>query len=127
MKSKTAIVLFILLWLSVFLFACNQNVFDGTLVADSYSYVLNVEKMTGTDTHTLTLNAGDVLRIRFETERGKLQLEIKSPSGGILYSGNGESATDFTLNVSESGNYSVYVKAQKAKGTIDIQLQNKQS
>lgn len=76
--------------------------------------------MTGTDTHTLELNEGDKLEIHFETERGKLHLEIKAPDGTLIYAGNGEEATDFTVNISVSGGYSVCVEAHNARGKIYI-------
>ncbi len=119
MRRKLIIIL--LLGLAVLLAACNQRGFDGTRVANPDSYRLDIEKMTGTDTHVLELNAGDTLEIHFETERGKLQIEIKAPDGTLIYAGNGEEATDFTVNISEGGEYSVCVKAKGAKGRIYIQ------
>ena len=41
--------------------------------------------------------------------------------GNILYAGNGKGVSDFTVNISESGTYSIYVKAHHAKGTVHIQ------
>ena len=48
-------------------------------------------------------------------------MEIKEPDGNILYAGNGRGVSDFTVNISESGTYSIYVKAHHAKGTVYIQ------
>jgi len=120
MKRNFLIILFLLLGLSVLLTACHQKNFTGNRVANPDSYRLDIEQMTGTDTHTLTLKAGDVLKIRFETEQGELHLEIKAPDGTAVYTGNGKEATDFTVNISESGEYSVRVEAQGAKGKIHI-------
>ena len=71
----------------------------------------------------MKLDAGDLLEIHFETGQGKLQMEIKSPDGILVYAGNGEEATDFTVNIFESGVYSVSVEAHNAKGKIHIQRQ----
>ena len=120
MKRKTFIVLF--LWVFIVLFACNQSEFVGYRIANPDSYRLDIEKMNGTDIHTMEFNAGDALDIHFETEHGKLHMEIKAPDGTPVYTGNGEAATDFTLNVFESGEYSVFVKAHNAKGNIYIRL-----
>ena len=54
------------------------------------------------------LNAGDVLSIHFETEKGALHLDIQAPDGNVLYSGNGQNAKDFTVNIAESGSYTVH-------------------
>ncbi len=92
---------------------------------ESDAYRLDAQYMNGTDRHTMTLNAGDVLVIRFETEKGTLYLEIQAPDGSVLYSGNGQNATDFTVNITESGSYAMTVKARFATGSIHIQAEGR--
>ena len=70
----------------------------------------------------LELQEGDVLQIEFETEKGELYMEIKAPDGTVVYRGNGKETTEFTLNIRESGVYTVVVEARHAKGTIHVQL-----
>lgn len=84
--------------------------------------MLDIEKMNGTDLHTLKLQEGDVLQIRFETEKGSLYMEIKAPDGTSVYRGNGKEATDFTVNITASGVYTVALEARHAKGTVHVQL-----
>lgn len=48
-------------------------------------------------------------------------MEIKEPDGNILHAGNGRGVSDFTVNISESGTYSIYVEAHHAKGSVHIQ------
>ena len=81
--------------------------------------------MNGTDSHTLNLTAGDVLQITFETEKGSLHMEITAPDGTILYAGNGEEVTEFEINLSQTGAYTVTVEARHAKGSIHIQVRDK--
>ena len=121
MRRKLLFSLLIISVLSVLLTACNWSSFDGNRAANPYFYRLDIERMNGTETHTMELDAGDELEIHFETERGKLHMEIKASDGAIIYMGNGEEATDFTVNISESGAYIVLVKAHGAKGAIYIQ------
>ena len=121
MRRKLLIYLLAVSGLFVFLTACNQKNFTGIRVANPDSYRLDIEQMNGTDTHTMELNAGDTLTIHLETEHGKLHMEIKAPDGTIIYTGNGEEATDFTVNISESGEYSLHVEAHNARGKISIQ------
>ena len=78
--------------------------------------------MNGTDLHTLELHEGDVLQIQFETVKGSLYMEIKAPDGTTIYRGNGKETTEFTLNIRESGVYTIVVQARHAKGTIHVQL-----
>lgn len=77
--------------------------------------------MTGTDRFTMELCAGDTLAIQFETTKGSIYMEIKEPDESSLYAGNGKEVSEFTVNIIESGTYSIYVKAHRAKGTVYIQ------
>lgn len=114
--------LLLLAGLAVFLFCCNQENFTGSHVKNQEAYLLDIDKMNGTDLHTLELQEGYVLDIQFETVKGSLYMEIKAPDGTAVYRGNGKETTDFTVNIRESGVYTVVVEARNAKGIIHIQL-----
>ena len=108
---------------AVFLFCYNQEGFTGSRVKKPDTYLLDIQRMNGTDLHTLELHKGDVLQIQFETKKGSLYMEIKVPDGTIVYCGNGKETTDFTVNIRQSGIYTIVVEARHAKGTIHIQLE----
>lgn len=125
-KSKAvfiALPLLIFTGVAAFLFCYNQEGFTGSRVKNPDAYLLDIEKMNGTDLHTLELCEGDVLQIRFETVKGELYMEIKAPDGTSVYRGSGKETTDFTVNIRESGIYTIVVEARRAKGTIHIQLE----
>ena len=107
---------------AAFLLQANQEGFRGSRVKNPDAYLLDMERMNGTDLHTLELHEGDVLHIQFETEKGALYMEIKAPDGTAVYRGNGKEITDFTVNIPESGVYTVVVEARHARGTVHIQL-----
>ena len=113
--------LLLLAGLAVFLFCYNQEGFTGNWIKNPDAYLLDIQRMNGTDLHTLELHEGDVLQIQFETLKGELYMEIKAPDGTAIYRGNGKETTDFTVNIRESGVYPVLVEARHAKGTIHIQ------
>ena len=117
-----ALLLLLLAGIAAFLFCYNQEGFTGSRVKNPDAYLLDIEKMNGTDLHTLELSRGNVLQIQFETEKGNLYMEIKAPDGTAVYRGNGKETTDFTVNIRESGVYTVVVEARHAKGTIHVQL-----
>ena len=124
-RNKAVLIVLSLLLLAAiaaFLFCYNQEGFTGSRVKNPDEYLLDIEKMNGTDLHTLELHEGDVLQIEFETEKGELYMEIKAPDGTAVYRGNGKETTDFTVNIRESGVYTVVVEARHAKGTIHVQL-----
>ena len=124
-RNKAVLIVLSLLLLAgiaAFLFCYNLEGFTGSRVKNPDAYLLDIEKMNGTDLHTLELSRGDVLQIQFETEKGNLYMEIKAPDGTAVYRGNGKETTDFTVNIRESGVYTVVVEARHAKGTIHVQL-----
>ena len=104
---------------------CRLPHLTGSTIKNADSYLLDAQYMNGTDGHTMMLNAGDVPAVHIKTENGTLHLEIKAPDGGVLYSGNGQDATDFTVNIAESGSYAVTVKAWSATGSIRIQAKSR--
>lgn len=105
----------------VLLLLCRgQSEFTGDRIKNPDAYLLDIEEMNGTDQHTLELQEGDVLQVRFETARGALSMEIQSPDGTVLYQGNGKETTDFTVNVPGNGLYTVTVEARRASGTVHI-------
>ena len=125
-RNKSVLLVLSLLFLAgiaVFLFCSNQEGFSGSRVKNPDAYLLDIERMNGTDLHTLELQEGDVLHIQFETVKDSLYMEIKAPDGSTIYRGNGKEITDFTVNIRESGIYTVVVEARHAKGTIHIQLE----
>ena len=125
-RNKAVLLAFLLLVLAgiaVFPSCSNQGSFTGSRVKNPDAYLLDIEKMNGTDLHTLELREGDVLQIQFETEKGDLYMEIKAPDGTTIYRGNGKETTAFTVNIRESGVYKIVVEARHAKGTIHVQLE----
>ena len=121
-KSLAATLLVLcILGLAVVLTACGRDCFVGSRTAEAGSYRLDIDRMTGTDRFTMELRAGDTLAIQFETVKGSIYMEIKEPDESSLYAGNGKGVREFTVNIPESGAYSIYVEARRAKGTVYIQ------
>ena len=124
MKRKsltTTLLILCILGIAVVLTACGQNCFVGSRTAEEGSYRLDIDRMTGTDRFTMELSAGDTLAVQFETVKGSIYMEIKEPDESSLYAGNGKGVSEFTVSISESGTYSIYVEAHRAKGTVYIQ------
>ena len=127
-KSKIifiAVIIMIIIGGATGLFCYNMEGFTGNRIKNPDSYLLEIESMNGTDMHTLDLQTGDALKVQFETVKGSLNTEIKAPDGTTIYSGDGKETTDFTVNITESGVYTVNVLARHAKGRIFIQCVQK--
>ena len=124
MKQKLltiTLLILCILGLAVFLTACGRDCFVGSRTAEAGSYRLDIDRMTGTDRFTMELSAGDTLAVQFETVKGSIYMEIKEPDESSIYAGNGKGVREFTVNILESGTYSIYVEAHHAKGTVYIQ------
>ena len=123
--QRTIIIIAFLLiaGLAAFLIIFNQSGFTGTRVKNPDAYLLDIDRMNGTDRHTLDLNAGDVLQVAFKTEKGALRMTITAPDGAALYAGNGMETTAFEIAIPEAGPYAVTVEARHAKGKISVQRQ----
>lgn len=121
-RALAGLAMLFLAGIAVFTVFYNQDIFTGSRVKNPDCYLLDTKKMNGTDLHTLDLQKGDALNIRFETVKGSMYMEIKAPDGTAVYRGNGKETTDFTLNIRESGVYTIVVEARWAKGTIHIQI-----
>lgn len=99
------------------------RIFDGSLVKNSETYLLNMERMTGADTHTMDLTEGDRLKVSFVTEEGSLILIITAPDGTVPYQGNGSAAEEFTLNLSRSGPYTLHTEGNRWKGYLRVNVE----
>ncbi len=101
--------------------------FDGERIAQPDAYRLDIRQMTGTDRHTMALQAGDVLQVRFACASGTLHLAITAPDGTNIYSGDGRQATQFSLTVPAGGDYALSVTARRGQGHLQIQKEEKGS
>lgn len=102
MRSKRAIRILagvvlpaLLAGLTMLLVIYNRPGFTGERIKNPDSYSLDILRMNGTDSHTLSLNAGDVLQVEFETSKDSLLIKITAPDDTIIYAGNGEETTSF--------------------------------
>ena len=121
MRRKARIIIVITLvfiGVGAALFRYNREGFTGSRIKNPDFYLLDIERMNGTDLHTLELQTGNVLKIQFEALNGSLYMEIKAPDGTVIYRGNGKETTDFTVNITESGVYTIVVCARHAKGGV---------
>ena len=124
MKRKALtipLVLLCILAFAVVLTACGSRCFVGNCTVAPDAFRLDIDRMTGTNKLTMELTAGDTLEIQFTATKGSMQMEIKEPDGDTLYTGNGKGISDFAVNISESGVYSIIVEAHHAKGRVHIQ------
>ena len=103
-----------------------QSSFTGSCVCTPDEYLLEIERMNGTDQHALSLQKGDVLHVELAPTAGSLRLKVTCPDGTALYEGNGAQVSAFTLTAPETGEYLVAVEGKNARGMLHIRLAEKE-
>lgn len=121
-KSKIALTVCILaaVCAAVFLIFTNRDGFTGNRVKNPNEYLLEIEEMNGSDSHSMEFSAKTVLWVEFKAESGFLKMSITAPDGTEIYSGDGSTASNFAVTLPEDEEYTVFVKAKHAKGKIHI-------
>ncbi len=111
-----------LLFLIAFLLlttSCQKD-FVGEVNARVDSFHLEVEYMNDAITQDIKLDADKPVWVTIEPQKGALNVTLTSPSGTVVYSGNGSAVSRFSINIIESGIYKVEVRGTDAKGAVDI-------
>lgn len=104
----------------IMLTSCSNDSFIGTFTKTATGYTADIVHSTGTDTHTMKLNSGDVLTVHHETKSGDMRLTITAGNGMELYSGDGKAVHEFTLIMPTDGSCTVTLGAQNATGSVCI-------
>lgn len=120
----TVLILILVILLSLCL--VNRDIFSGKMIKNQDEYLLDIKKMNGEDTHSLTLGEGDTLFVEFVTEKGSMTLKIISPNGDEVYSGNGHGVGNFSVNAKYGGTYTIKVAAKGASGIVHITTEKSQ-
>lgn len=98
----------------------NAPAFRGTCVKNASEYALDIEQLNGTDSHTLSLLAGVALQVHFEVTSGDMTLTIAPSNGEAIYTGNGKTQHDFTVNIAKESDYKINVTGAHAAGNLRI-------
>ena len=68
--------------------------------------------MSKTDAHIITAEAGDVISVELEIEKGRVDIVIGAEGDEPIYFGNDVDSGKFDLPVSAAGQYKVTVEAR---------------
>ena len=120
--KKNLLILFVCLAavLLILQFRPNGPAFEGKVEKTDTTYALNLTRLNGKDSHTLSMAEGSAMKVHFETTGGSLSLFITAPDGSTFYEGNGKGLTDFVLNVTEGDEYTITVEGKDGQGSLRI-------
>ena len=96
------------------------QVFNGERVCNPDLYHLDFTRMNQDDSHTMSVQAGDSLRVTCAIRSGRFDLTVSHSTLGMLYRGSSLESGEFELPVSEDGDCTVSVSARNAAGALDI-------
>ena len=119
---KAVVAVLAVLCIVTALFSCDISTFKGSRVHNPDGYVLEIQKMNGTDHHEMTLQKGDTLDVSFVSESGDLRMSIMGPDGTEIYQGDGNDIHAFELEARKDGVYAIDVAGKGAVGSICINV-----
>lgn len=90
--------------------------FDGNVVANTDVFRMDYAILDRREVSSLTLHAGDSLRVSIEQEVGTTDVTVGMDGEEPIYEGNGLANVEFTLNISKSGTYRIVVTGHDARG-----------
>lgn len=88
-------------------------------------FLVTASSWSGTQEHTLTLEAGQELKVEWNLDAGKMDLTIGISGQKPMYTANNVDAKDnpqasFSVIATQAGEYVISVSAKDASGTLNI-------
>ena len=103
--------------------------FNGERISDPGRFALQFERMNRTDSETVSLAEGDALHVSWQIERGQIDVSIGMEGKETIYQANDRAAgdeADFSVEISQTGAYTITLTAREAKGRVEFLKLNKE-
>ncbi len=112
------------LLLTVFLLfaatACAKDVYKGVRKAEESRFYLNYSMFTGTDSHTLELKQGDVLKADLVAADGTLKVVVQKEGSAPVFEQEEVSTGYEEITIPEDGAYQITVTGKRAMGSVSF-------
>lgn len=95
-----------------------QSRFDGSRVRNPDAYLLTFSCMNQDDAHSMHMEKGDLLRVEYEIQRGRVDVRVETEEGELIYRGDRVDSGSFALSAARTGEYGVSVHAENAAGRL---------
>lgn len=110
--------------LLLFLLAgCHQAAFNGNRVANNDCFSLDYQILNGSDSHSFTLEEGDVLAVSVVSLSGRVSMTIEGENGSSIYRGTAMPTSAFQIVIPADGTYQLTVTGEQAEGKISVTVQ----
>lgn len=121
MKKWLCVILAAAAVLAVFLiFHRPVPAFDGRRSKNADSYALDCQALNTQDEHTLSLQAGDLVHIQAQVQKGTLQATVGMAGQTPIYRSNGMETGVFEVAIPETGDYQITLKGSGFAGTVSF-------
>ena len=99
----------------------NDRVFNGSRVGNPDGFLLDFSYMDQSDSHTMSLKPGDILKVTYEIKDGRIDVTIGISGQDPIYHGNDVQTGAFELPIQEEGEYVISVNASRACGRLEFE------
>ena len=96
------------------------SVFDGSRVSDASGFRMEYSILNREESAGLNLTEGDCLLVSLSHTEGTVDVTVGMEGQTPIYRGNGQQNADFVLEITETGNYHIFVSGHQAKGNISF-------
>lgn len=104
---------------------CELNVNMGvTSRRNNNGWAMTYALFNSEKEENFNFESGDTLIISTENDEGQIYLTVKMKNSDPIYEGKLEKG-EFSVNVTQSGRYTVRVEGEKAKGKFEIEKRSK--
>lgn len=100
-----------------------QSRFDGSRVRNPDAYLLTFSCMNQDDAHSMHMEKGDLLRVEYEIQRGRVDVRVETEEGELIYRGDRVDSGSFALPAARDGEYGVSVHAENAAGRLSFTVE----
>ena len=100
-----------------------QSRFDGMRVRNPDAYLLTFSYMNQDDAHSMHMEKGDLLRVEYEIQRGRVDVRVETEEGELIYRGDRVESGSFALPAVRAGEYRVSVHAENASGRLSFTVE----
>ena len=100
-----------------------QSRFDGSRVCNPDAYLLTFSCMNQDDAHSMHMEKGDLLRVEYEIQRGRVDVRVETEEGELIYRGDRVDSGSFALSAARDGAYAVSVHAENAAGRLSFTVE----
>lgn len=100
-----------------------QSRFDGSRVRNPDAYLLTFSCMNQDDAHSMHMEKGNLLRVEYEIQRGRVDVRVETEAGEMIYRGDRVDNGSFALPAAHDGEYGVSVHAENAAGRLSFTVE----